>query len=151
MTAGDTITDLLSAPLAPDWTVEGLAEDVLRAVAARPVAGPEIAVAVDDSTDRQTRRLIRPLLAYLAARSAAEAGTPANLYGGRLAFNRPGPTGPVWVVGEFENRPGRVRLALRRIGPPAPSDETRPTPPGPSAGESARPGVPLGADADRMR
>lgn len=151
MTARGAITDLLSAPLAPDWTVHGLAEDVLSAVAAQPVAGPELVVDVDDATDRQTRRLIRPLLAHLASRSAAEAGTPADLYGGRLAFNRPGPAGPVWVVGEFENRPGRVRLALRRVGTPATSDETRPTPPGPSAGESARPGVPLGADADRLR
>ena len=143
MTAGGTITDLLGAPLAPDWTVEGLAEDVLRAVAALPVAGPELAIDIDDATDRQTHRLIRPLLAYLASRSAAEAGMPVNLYGGRLTFQRPGPTGPVWVVGEFENRPGRVRLALRRSGPPATPDETRPAPPVPS--------VSVHLEADRVR
>ena len=151
MTAGGTITDLLSAPLAPDWTVEGLAEGVLSAMAAQPVAGPELVVAVDDVTDRQTRRLIRPVLAYLASRSAAETGTPVNLYGGRLTFNRSTPTGPAWVVGEFENRPGYVRLALRRSASPAPADETRPAPPGPPAGGSVRRGLPLEADADRIR
>ncbi|MBX9581949.1 MAG: hypothetical protein K2X87_16715 [Gemmataceae bacterium] len=138
MTAGGTITDLLSGPLAPDWTVEGLAEDVLSAVAAQPVAGPELVVDVDDATGRQTRRLIRPLLAYLASRSAAEAGTPVNLYGRRLAFKRPSPTGPAWVVGAFENRPGRVRLALRRSGPPDPS-ACEPTCPGCAPGR-AHPG-----------
>ena len=29
MTAGNPIADLLAAPLSPDWTVEGLAEQLL--------------------------------------------------------------------------------------------------------------------------
>ncbi|MBY0515077.1 MAG: hypothetical protein K2P78_14385 [Gemmataceae bacterium] len=119
MTDPDPITDLLNGPLDPDWTIEDLAEKVLSAVASRPPAVADVAVVVDDATDRQPRRLIRPLLAYLATKSAAESGAPVNLYGGRLCFER---RGPVWVLGEFENRPGAVRLALRRANSPPESD-----------------------------
>jgi ATP-dependent Zn protease len=55
------------------------------------------------------------LLACLATKSAAEAGTPPNLYGGQLSFKRIGPDGPVWIFGEFENKPGSVRIAFRRF------------------------------------
>lgn len=110
-----TITDLLSAPLDPNWTVDGLADRVLGAVAAQPPdSEQEFVLTVDDTTDRQVRRLIRPLLACLATKSASEAGLPVSLYGGHLSFMRPGPAGPVWVVGDFENQPGSVRVTLRR-------------------------------------
>ena len=115
MTADNPIADLLAAPLSPGWTVEGLAEQVLGAIAARPTAeDQEFTVDADSITDRQSRRVLRPLLACLATKAAAEAGTPANLYGGRLCFKRLGPEGPVWVLGQFENRPGTVRVTLRR-------------------------------------
>lgn len=120
MTANNVIADVLSAPLEPGWTVEQLAERVLDAVAAQP-PGSEHAFAVDEKTDRQPRRLLRPLLACLALKSAGEAGGDADLYGGRLAFERPGPAGPVWVIGRFENRPGSVRVAMWcAAAPPAP-------------------------------
>lgn len=115
-----TITDILSAPLDPNWTVDGLADRVLNAIAAQPTESEqEFVIAVDETTDRQVRRLIRPLLACLATRSASETGIPVNLYGGHFSFQRPGPAGPVWVVGDFENQPGCVRVALRRANKPA--------------------------------
>ena len=111
VTANNHITDLLSAPLAPNWTVEGLAEQVLGAIAAqRSEEGQEFVLDADATTDCQSRRLLRPLLACLATKSAAEAGTPANLYNGHFTFERPGPEGPVWILGQFENRPGSVRV-----------------------------------------
>jgi hypothetical protein len=110
-----SITDLLSGPLDPDWTVDGLAERILDAIAAQSI-GPDqqFVLAVDATIDRQTSRLIRPLLACLATKSASETGAPVNLYGGHLSFRRLGPDGPVWVVGDFENLPGSVRVAMRR-------------------------------------
>lgn len=122
MTTDNPITDLLAAPLPPDWTVEGLAEQVLGAIAAHRLDGPqEFVLDAEAVTDRQSRRLLRPLLACLATKSAAEAGTSANLYGGSLSFKRLGPEGPVWIVGQFENRPGTVRVTLRRL-PSGPQD-----------------------------
>jgi hypothetical protein len=123
VTTSTAIPDILSAPLDPDWTIEGLAEKVVGTVAAQPLTAQEFVIVVDDSTDRQSRRLIRPLLAYLATKSARESGTPVNLYAGRLSFERHSPVGSGWIIGEFENRPGSVRLALRRSGSPAASDE----------------------------
>lgn len=115
VTANNPITDLLAASLGPDWSVEGLAEQVIDAIAAqRSEEAQEFIFDADATTDRQSRRLLRPLLACLATKSAAEAGTPANLYGGYFSFKRPGPKGPVWIVGQFENRPGSVRVTLRR-------------------------------------
>jgi hypothetical protein len=117
-----SITDLLAAPLRPDWTIEGLAEQLLGAIAFRqPQAGGQVQELVlegDALTDRQARRLLRPLLACLASKSAAETGTAINLFTGRLSFQRPGPGGPVWITGQFENRPGAVRVALRRSDSP---------------------------------
>ncbi len=113
--AGNPLTDLLAAPLSPDWTVEGLAEQLLRAIVAQPTGDVrEFVLDLDTLTDRQSQRLLRPLLAYLATKSSGEAGVPTNLYGGRLSFHRSGPEGSVWIFGEFENRPGAVRVALRR-------------------------------------
>jgi hypothetical protein len=117
VTADNSIADLLRAPLAQDWTVEGLAEQVLGIVAAHR-SDEEFVLDADAITDRQSCRLLRPLLACLATKSAAEAGTPADLYGGQLSFKRPGPKGSVWVLGQFENRPGSARVALRRSAVP---------------------------------
>jgi hypothetical protein len=115
VTADNPILVLLAAPLAPDWTVEGLAEQLLCAIAAcRTGEGQEFVLDAQTTADRQTHRLLRPLLACLATMSAAEAGTPPDLYGGRLTFRRTGPEGPVWILGQFENRPGMVRVTLRR-------------------------------------
>mgnify|MGYP000854741164 CR=1 FL=1 len=126
MTTATLIHDLLSAPLAPGWTVEALADTLLRAVASQATGAPDAVFTVDATTDAQSRRLIRPLLAHLATLSGGESGTPVNLYAGALSIRRSG-GGPVWVVGEFENRPGSVRLALRSSGVPAASP--RPAPP----------------------
>src|SRR4051794_20390361 len=107
VTARNPIAELIAAPLGPGWTVEGLAEQLLGALSGcRPGEVQEFVLDVEASRDRQTHRLLRPLLACLATRSAAETGTPVNLYGGRLSFSRHGPDGPVWILGEFENRPG---------------------------------------------
>jgi hypothetical protein len=122
-----SITDLLAAPLSPDWTIEGLAEQLLGAIAIRrPPAGDQVQELVFDADavpDRQSRRLLRPLLACLATKSAAEAGTAANLFNGCLCFKRPGPAGPVWITGQFENRPGAVRVAFRRSDSPPENPE----------------------------
>jgi hypothetical protein len=124
VTTGKPITDLLSAPLGSDWTVEQLAEEVLCAIAARgPEEVQEFVLDAEATSDRQSRRVLRPLLACLATKSAAEAGTPPNLYGGRLAFKRLGHEGPVWILGQFENRPGTVRVAFRRTSSPPQNSE----------------------------
>jgi hypothetical protein len=118
VTAKVPIAELLAAPLGADWTIEGLAEHLLGTIAARqPQAvgeAPALVLDADAITDRQSRRLLRPLLACLVTKSAAESGTPVNLFTGRLCFKRPGPVGPVWITGEFENRPGVVRVAFLR-------------------------------------
>lgn len=115
VTADNPIDDLLSAPLGPDWTIDRLAEEVLGAIIARGVGEPEeFVLDAQTTTNRQSRRILRPLLACLASKSAAEAGTPANLYRGSLSFQRPGERGPVWILGQFENSPGTARVVLRR-------------------------------------
>jgi hypothetical protein len=127
MTADNPITDLLAAPLGPDWTVEGLAEQLLRAIATLPAEeSQEFVLDPDATTDRQARRLLRPLLACLATKAAAEAGKTANLYGGHFSFQRPGPQGPVWIHGQFENRPGSVRVTMRRSSSPQSRPEGTP-------------------------
>jgi hypothetical protein len=131
VTANNPIADLLGVPLGPGWTVEDLAEQVLGAIAGqRSEETPEFVLDTGAVADRQSRRLLRPLLACLATKSAAEAGTPVNLYGGCFSFKRPGPQGPVWILGQFENRPGSVRVALRRSCTPPEASEGKP---GPSA------------------
>jgi hypothetical protein len=142
MSADNPITDLLAAPLSPDWTVEGLAEKLLGAIAAQQSgAGQEFILDADTTTDGQSRRLLRPLLACLATKSAAEAGTPSNLYGGHLFFKRPGPEGPVWILGTFENRPGTVRVALRRSASSSETSEGGTGQPQNLAGASLQPDV----------
>jgi hypothetical protein len=115
VSADNVITDSLSAPLGPDWTIDRLAEEVLGAIAARGLGGPEeVVLDAQTMTDHQSRRILRPLLACLASKSATEAGTSANLYRGNLSFERRGHDGPVWILGQFENSPGAVRVTLRR-------------------------------------
>jgi hypothetical protein len=115
VTANNSITSILGNPLSPDWTVEGLAEQVLGTIAAQGTEdAQEFVLDADATADRQSRRLLRPLLACLATKSAAETGTAVNLYEGQFSFKRQGPNGPVWIFGHFENRPGNVRVVLRR-------------------------------------
>ena len=127
MNGDNLIADVLSAPLGSDWTIDRLAEQVLSAIALqRPNAerkADEFVLGAESVTDRQSQRLLRPLLACLAGKSAAEAGTSPALYQGRLSFERRGAEGPVWVVGEFENRPGSVRIRLCRSNSPPPNHE----------------------------
>jgi hypothetical protein len=123
VTAGNPITDHLSAPLSPDWTVDRLAEQLLDAVAAQEAT--EFTFDAAATADRQSQRLIRPLLACLATKSAAEAGVPADLYGGTLSFRRSGSAEPVWILGQFENRPGSVRVTLRRSHAPVDGPEVQ--------------------------
>jgi hypothetical protein len=99
--------------------VEKLAEQLLDAIAAQcSEEAQEFVVDADAALDRQSRRLLRPLLACLATKSAAEAGTTVDLYGGHFSFKRLGPKGPVWILGQFENRSGNVRVTLRRSNSP---------------------------------
>jgi hypothetical protein len=119
VTADNMIRELLSSTLGPDWTVDGLAEEVLRMIAARGSDdGQEFTLDAEATSDRQSRRILRPLLACLANKSAHEAGTAPNLYGGRLSFLRRGDEGPVWIFGQFENSPGTVRVTLHRSSSP---------------------------------
>jgi hypothetical protein len=119
VTAENPLTDLLSAPLSPDWTIEGLAEQLLCTIASQPKEeGKKLVLDSASAVDRQSQRVLRPLLACLATKSAAEAGTPPNLYEGQLSFKRIGPDGPVWIFGEFENKPGSVRIAFQRFSSP---------------------------------
>ena len=111
MTA-NVITDLLAAPLSPDWTIEGLAEQLLEVIAAQPER--ELVLDAAEATDRQSRRLIRPLLACLANMSAVESGTHADVFEGELSFKRTSPEGPVLITGQFENKQGRERAAFQR-------------------------------------
>lgn len=113
------LAKLLAAPLGPDWTLEDLARRVLDAVANQDAEDQALFLDADIDTDRQSRRLIRPLLACLATLSAGEAGEPVHhLYGGQLCFQRSGPGGLVWVLGHFDNRPGSVKLTLWRSKSP---------------------------------
>jgi hypothetical protein len=112
------IAEVLAAPLGPGWTVEALAEQVLRTVAARNHDDTqEFILDAESVTDRQTRRLLRSFIACLAMKFAAEAGTACNLFGGQLAFKRSGPDGLVCITGEFDNRPRYTRIVLRSSGP----------------------------------
>lgn len=126
MNADNPIFAVLAAPRGPDWTIDRLAEQVLSAIAlqgSKAEKADEFVLDAESVTDRQSQRLLRPLLACLAGKSAAEAGTSPALYQGRLSFERRGAEGPVWVVGEFENRPGSVHIRLRRSDSPPPNHE----------------------------
>jgi len=126
VTAENPITELLAAPIGPDWTIEGLAEQLLRTIASQPKEETkELFLDAAAATDRQSQRVLRPLLACLATKSAAEAGTHPNLYEGQLSFKRMGPEGPVWISGEFENKPGSVRVTFQRSSSPPEVSEKR--------------------------
>lgn len=120
MIAKNPITDALSAPLDSDWTIERLAEQVISAVASQEPEGAPAEFVLDANTltDRQSQRLVRPLVACLAQKSAAEGGTAPRLYEGCLSFKRQSRGAPVWVVGEFKNTPGKVFVTLRRSESP---------------------------------
>jgi hypothetical protein len=118
----NSITELLAAPLNPDWTIEELAEQLLCTIAAQ--SEKEFVLDATAITDRQSRRLIRPLLACLANMSATESGTPDDIYGGHLSFKRVGPDGPVLIIVQFENQPGNVRAAFKRSCLPQDSTAT---------------------------
>ncbi len=117
MTTNNPVADLLTRPIGPDWAIEKLAEEVLGIIASQS-SEESCEIVLDDAMDRQSRRLLRPLLACLATKSADEAGTPVNVFGDRLSFQRPGPKGSVWILGQFENRPGCVRIRLQRSSIP---------------------------------
>jgi hypothetical protein len=140
VTAENPITDLLTAPLSPDWTIEGLAEQLLCTIASQPKEdAKKLHLDAAATTDRQSQRVLRPLLACLATKSAAEAGTYPNLYGGQLSFKRIVPDGPVWISGEFENKPGSVRVAFQRSSsPPQVSDPPASSEPLDEAGKKKR-------------
>ena len=122
--ADNPIADLLAAQLRPDWTLEGLAEQLICTMASCPIDEVhEFVLDAEATEDHQTRRLLRPLLAYLATKSAAEAGSAVNIYVGDLSFERPGNEGPVWVLAHFENKPGAVRAVFRRSTSPRPDSE----------------------------
>lgn len=130
VTTNNLIADLLSAPLDPDWTMEKLAGQLLGAIASQGSEEAQVYVfEADTAPDRQSRRILRPLLACLATKSAAEASTTVDLYGGQLSFKRLGPKGPVWIFGQFENRSGSVRVTLRRCSSPPESLGTMPEQP----------------------
>ena len=75
MTADNLIANLLAAPLSADWTIEGLAEQLLSAIGTQPSnESQEFVLDADAPQDSQSRRLLRPLLACLASKSAAETG-----------------------------------------------------------------------------
>ena len=100
--SANLIANVLKAPLPADWTIEGLAEKLLDSIANQASAESH-SFALDEFSEPQVRRLIRPLLAHLARKSE----NAPSIYGGVLSFVRP------QVRGEFVNRVGNVRLALR--------------------------------------
>ncbi len=111
VTAENPLTDLLAAPLSPGWTIEGLAEQVLSTIASQPKEqAKDLLLDAAATTDRQSQRVLRPLIACLATKSAAEAGRSPNLYGGQLSFKRIGPYGPVWILCDFENKAESARV-----------------------------------------
>jgi len=140
--ADNPITQLLAAPLSLDWTIEGLAEQLLSTIASKGSGEQEFSLTEEAITDRQSRRMIRPLLACLANMSADESGMSADIFGGHLSFKRQGPQGPVWILGEFENKPGTVRVAFRRSSLPPPNAEPRTAQPVGLTGTDYRPDSP---------
>jgi hypothetical protein len=123
--ADNPITELLAAPLSPDWTIEGVAEQLISTIASKGSGEQEFALNEEAITDRQSRRLIRPLLACLANMSAAESGVEADIFGGHLSFKREGPEGPVLILGEFGNKLGDVRVKFRRSRSITPSFKSK--------------------------
>ena len=125
MTSNNPIIELLAAPLGPDWTIEGVAEKLLTTIVSQGLGDQEFSLNGEALTDRQSIRMIRPLLACLANMSADEAGTSADIYGGQLSFKREGSEGPVWILGHFDNKLGNVRVVFHRTCSPPLYSEPR--------------------------
>ena len=125
VTADNPIIELLAAPLSPDWTIKGVAEQLLSTIASKSSGEQVLALTEEALSDHQSRRMIRPLLACLASMSADKSGTSPNIYGGHLSFKREGSEGPVWILGEFENKLGSVRVSLHRSSSPLLNSEPR--------------------------
>ncbi len=125
VTAENPLTDLLAAPLSPGWTIEGLAEQVLSMIASQPKEQAiDLLLDAAATTDRQSQRVLRPLIACLATKSAAEAGRSPNLYEGQLSFKRIGLYGPVWILCDFENKAESTRVSFRRSNSPPQAPES---------------------------
>jgi|ERR1700722_16185238 hypothetical protein len=118
VTANNPLIELLATPLSPDWTIDRVAEQLLSTIASKSSGDQEFAFTEEAITDGQPRRIIRPLLACLANMSADEAGTSSDIFGGHLSFKRSSSEGPVWILGEFENKQGNVRVTLHRSTSP---------------------------------
>ena len=148
-----SLVELLASPLPADWTIDGLAERLLSRVATGTGDDPPVDGAA--LPDRQSQRLIRPLLACLAKLSADEGGAAFDPYGGTLEFVRAGPTGAVRITGEFVNRADAVRLALTRYSSAGAKNTHAPAlvsvlAPGVVAYRIADSGFSLAADLDRL-
>ena len=124
MMSDNLMADLLAAPLDADWTIDQLAEELLRVIAERDSEEiREFVLDAEATEDQQSRRLLRPLLACLATKSEVDSRSRSNLYGGQICFKRQGREGPVWIFGEFENTQRTVRVALRRTFLPSQNSE----------------------------
>ncbi len=142
VTMNNTIAELLAEPLDPEWTVDALAERLLDAIASgSPKETRECVLDEKTATNAQVRRLFRPLLACLAAKSVTESGANGNLYSGQLSFRRTGTHGVVRITGDFENRPGSVRLTLRRSNTEVNDPDARTARSGPSGIQHSRQAV----------
>ncbi|MBX9580638.1 MAG: hypothetical protein K2X87_10050 [Gemmataceae bacterium] len=70
-----------------------------------------------------SRRLFRPLLAYIAGLAAEECRAEFDPYHGRYTLERPGPDGPGRLDVLITNTPGDQRLRIARIPLPAPAPD----------------------------
>ena len=93
VTAENPLTDLLAAPLSPDWTIEGLAEQLLCTIASQPKEEAKNSLLdAAAATDRQSQRVLQTV-ACAASRPSQPPKREhlANLYGGQLSFKGIGP------------------------------------------------------------
>jgi len=103
------VPERLADLLAQARPLDERAEDLLARAAAAPGAW---AAGVGDFADQPARIAFRALLACLARKSAQEAGTDPDPYGGALAFVREAAGGLVRLAGTFENTAAVARLAF---------------------------------------
>jgi hypothetical protein len=99
----------LAELLAQSRALDDRAEDLLARAATAPAGWN---TASTDLADPHAQREFRRLLACLARKSAQEAGTDPDPYGGTLAFVRQTPTGLARLTGTFENATAVARLAF---------------------------------------
>ena len=127
MTA-ERLSDLLAAPLSPDWTIERLAEQLLCAIASQP-KGETKSVQFDLSCPRTDNHSVFSGHCSPALQPSQQPKPEFNrrLYGGQLCFKRNGPDGPVWILGEFESKPGtqRVESSAIRLAAVSPRTESK--------------------------